>query len=267
MRGELFFGGIEKIFKKPNPQKSEHLKNGVKPIIVCVGNPKQFREKPNTEDGKIFSDLMKLEDAHNVDFYENPDELDRKGFKNKGQNSYVISKIDGRDKLSEEYRDCTGLLVVGADKETGENISFLTHQMPEYFLGKSENKNLKFKKDLSKQIEELKKRSQEGTIDAVILGGQYLSAKSGRHSPAYKEMYMAEHEDSIKLLAKEVSKSLGFEPVVIVGPKEVSENNAEDDIFFSNSERRLYLKRPEVGMRGTESYLPSEIKKQAKKWE
>ncbi len=113
-----------------------------------------------------------------------------------------MSPIDNLDKLSRSFYNCTGAVVTGKDKNTSENISFLSHQDPEYFL--DEEKKFRFARDLKRQIEELRRRSIEGSIDAVILGGQ----STGK-----------EYVESIKLLGHEISDLLGFEPVVITGPK------------------------------------------------
>jgi hypothetical protein len=39
-----------------------------------------------------------------------------------------------------------------------------------------------------------------------------------------------------------------------------------DDIYYDNKERRLYIVRPDVGNATTESFLPSDIEEQRKKW-
>lgn len=158
------------------------------------------------------------------------------------------------DKFSESFKNCTGLVVAGVEKGTGKKISFLSHQDPQYFLTYSKDTD-EFTNDLREQIKELKERCEDGTIDAVIVGGNYFSDRS-----RYQEDYLK----SIALLSKEVKNVLGFEPVVITGPKTVK---GQDDVFYDNDHRRLYIMRPKVAQEGTKSYLPNEIDNQERGWD
>ena len=70
-----------------------------------------------------------------------------------------------------------------------------------------------------------------------------------------------------KLSDEEVKKIMGFEPVVITGPKLWGLDGKEDDtVFFQNEGRRLYIIRPHVGDNSTESFLPGELDEQKEKW-
>lgn len=235
-----------------NPLKSEHLKEGVNPIIACIGTREQFKQD------KEFDVYLKMtsnqSERQNVDYYGDPIELANQNFKNAGAYTYTISPVDNLDKFSEHFKNCTGLVVAGQDKKTGENISFASHQDPYYFL-RERNKNV-FMKDLKDQLEELKKRSKEGTIDAVIVGGNYLD-------PDARYNYQRDYLASIKLLSEETRQILGFEPVVMTGPKIVS---GGDNIFYANGSRRLYIIRPEVGDRSSESFIHSDISAQERRW-
>jgi len=156
--------------------------------------------------------------------------------------------------FSESFKNCTGLIVAGIDKETGESVSFLSHEDPDYFL-RYASATEKFADDLRERIQELKDRCEEGTIDAVIVGGNYFSDR-----PKYRENYLM----SIAVVSKEVKSVLGFEPVVITGPKTTS---GQDDVFYDNSHRRLYIMRTKVAQEGTKSYLPSDIVDKREGWE
>lgn len=250
---------IFKIFQKSpepiNTLKSEHLKAGVSPIIAGIGTPEQFKENPGDEK-KVFQNIAQNSaNILNVDYYENPENLSKQHIKNAGQYTYVISPIDGADKFSASFKDCTGLVVTGQDKETGENISFLSHQDPHYFLRSEDNRN-SFADDLKRQLETLKKRSERETVDAVIVGGNYF-----KESEAYRKQYL----ESIVLLSKEIKGVLGFEPVVMTGPKTIY-GPGTDNIFYDNKHRRLYIMRPEIGEDSTKSFIASGIKDQEKKW-
>lgn len=241
------------IQKKEKLPEVRHLKEGVRGIIACIGTRDQFVEGKGPE-REVFLDLSEnVPNAHNVDFHEEPYYLKKRGFKNNTERSYVISSIDELDKFSERFFDCTGLVVTGQDKDTGLNISFISHQDPEYIFG-SENHRNSFTADLLERLAEIKRRSVEGTIDAVIVGGNYR-----KHKDDSKRLYL----ESINLLAKETLKVLGFEPIVMTGPKT---DVGQDDIFYSNKDRRLFIVRPEVGNDSTESFIPSSIEDQEKKW-
>lgn len=214
------------------------------------------------------SSSNKNDDQHNrnVNYYGNPDELNKQGFKNPEFDSYVISPIDSLNKFSKSFKNCTGLVVTGIDKETGKNISFLSHQDPAYFLYKKDSS--KFVKDLREQIEKLKKRCLDGTIDAVIVGGNYFK-NDKQFQEGYlnsiRKQFQEDYLNSIKLLSQETENILGFEPVVMTGPK-TNPGGGRDNVFYDNDHRRLYIVRPKVADESTKSYLPSDIDKQEEKW-
>lgn len=229
---------------------TRHLKEGVRPIIACIGTLEQFARDYERSLMKWLEERL-LGIHHNVDYCRH---YKGKEFKQDGTRSYVISPVDDLDKFSESFFDCTGIIVSGKDKETGENISFLSHQDPVHILVNKKNER-RFKNDLNQTLVEIKKRSVEGTIDAVIFGGKY---KKGRAE------LQKDYLKSVKLLTTETKKILGFEPLVITGPKIVS---GSDDVYYDNEHRRLYVVRPNVGDATTESYAPRDVEKQKEKWE
>ncbi|OGN03132.1 MAG: hypothetical protein A2655_00815 [Candidatus Yanofskybacteria bacterium RIFCSPHIGHO2_01_FULL_43_42] len=240
-----------------NPLKSEHLKKGIKPIMFCVGTPEQFGQYFEDEN-EVIEDFPPLDaNLHSsVDYYEKPEKLKERKFRNAGHYTYVISSVDSSNKFSKSYANCTGLVVAGIDKETGKNISFLSHQDPDYFLG-GEGEQNHFSNELREQLRVLKDKSVEGTIDAAIVGGNYFEDSSH-----YQRSYL----DSVQFLSKAVQDVLGFEPVVMTGPKTEDMGSGRDDVFYDNNNRRLYISRPSVGDDTTKSYLPSDIDDQRKKW-
>jgi len=251
--------------KIPDTLKRGHLKEGVPAIMACVATPQQFKDNPSAEE-IVFQEIRsKVPGMHNVKHDGSPEELRAQNFKNPGINSYVISPIDGLNKFSKSFVNCTGLVVAGYDKKTSENISFLSHQYPRYFLG-NENKQNRFVADLEERLTELKERCQKGTIDAKIIGGNYLKAQDFEPHDLQDfeiEVYQKSYLASIKLLSDEIEKVLGFEPVMITGPKLIP---GEEDIFYENKNRRLYISRPEVGDNSTKSFVLSTINEQKEKW-
>ncbi|MFZ2975342.1 MAG: hypothetical protein WA055_01785 [Candidatus Moraniibacteriota bacterium] len=253
MKNFPFEGSVPKSIDKPNSLKSEHLKEDVKPILVCAGKPDNFKDS-------LLSDekILKLENPSktmHVDFsLKSVPDLIKRGYGKSGEvSSYVISEINNFDKISKGFVNCTGVIIAGKDKETGEDISILSHQYPKYFLS-DEIKKKKFLDDLNEKIYEIKERSERNSIDAVIFGGNYIKDKED-----HKKNYL----NSISLLSKEISTILGFEPVVISGPKT---GPAEEHIYYINDDRKLYLFKTEVDNKSSEPFLPSDIKKQEEKW-
>ncbi|MCK9351729.1 MAG: hypothetical protein WCT49_05160 [Candidatus Paceibacterota bacterium] len=237
-----------------NTLKSEHLNEGVRPIIAGVGTLSEFYQEEDSIVRKIFKGPENDTTLDDVNYFDSPENLTNRNYKNPSEDSYVISPVNDKDKISRSYRDCTGIAVSGVDKETGKNISFLSHQDPKYFL--SEQNTDAFFKDLEGQIAELKKQCLPGTIDAVIFGGNYYV---GRKGGKFSKNYIG----SINILSTKISPLLGFTPAVITGPKT---GDGGESIYFDNENRRLYIVRLRVGDSGTESYMPADIKDQEAKW-
>jgi len=238
--------------KKIDTLKSEHLNDGVKPIIACLetaGQSSSPPEMPNT--GIEF-----------VDLYGDNRELHEQGFKKEGKEDYIISPINSNSKFSVEFADCTGIVAVGSEIISGNNISFMSHQNPSYFLTE---KREKFIADLRERLEEIKRKSQKGTIDVVIFGGRYSKTRDFKESDPLRNIFIQEYIDSIKLLSAEINKELGFYPTVIVGPKL---SPSEDSVAFNNENRRLYVTRSEKGLSSDflQSFNAEDIEEVRKSW-
>jgi hypothetical protein len=231
----------------------EHLIKGVSPIMACVGSFSDFDRVERTAIEESFSE--QLDGIHNVNFGDVPANLEGKNFLNSGRGTYVMSTIDNFNKFSQGFADCTSLIVAGLDKKTGKNISFLSHQDPIRFLfGKKED----FVKHLKQRLDEIKDRCRDGTIDAVVIGGNYLELVDEEYN-SLKKKYL----DSIKLLSLETKQVLGFEPSVINGPKI---SRGPDNIYYDNENRRLYFMRQKMN-KDTGSFVQSDIEEEKKKWE
>jgi len=218
----------------------EHLAEGFQPIMACVGTREEY--------GEELSEIKNIEKVgHNVDLDSDTEDLEAKDFKNGGKYTYVISTIDKEPKFTEGVFMCTSLAAVGREKKSGDELSFLTHQNPRYFLNK---KRWIFTKHLQEKIEELEKRCLKGSIDIVIVGGEFNDKRSD------------EYEQSLKTLSDAVRETLGFEPLVVCGPKD----DGHDDVYFNTQERKLYITRPEYSHYNS-VFKPGEIEEVEKKWE
>lgn len=254
----------------PEQRETRHLNPGVSPIFACLGDTIDFlddyleRGKDKDKRTEIHPlDIPRSTESDFIDFYERPSVLRSKGMITGGEQSWVISEVNDRSKYSLHYKSCTGVIVAGIDKQTGENISFLSHQSPTQFLAEGYGRE-KFTRDLSAKLAEMKDRCEPGTVDAVISSGNYLTTSDEATNTNWQQLYI----DSIHLLSEQIKTDLGFEPLVIAGPKT---DEGSDKMFYDNEHRRLYVLRPENMFldehSGHLSYPPRDIGEQSKKWE
>ncbi len=186
----------------------------------------------------------------NLDWDENEDFFDRNKIKNKGRGTYLISESDSKNKYSQNYDHCTGVILVGTALD-GKEICLMSHQNPDNFL---EKKKEEFTDDLLLSIDEFIKKVEKNSIDSVIFGGN----RGGN-------VYL----NSIKLLASILQSKLGFEPTVMTGPNDILNNSkrSSTDIFFDTQKRLLYIIRSaQDNSKFDESYLPSELEEKRKSW-
>src|SRR3989344_2039371 len=245
--------------------KKEHLLKGIKPIYVCLINPK--------DDPYYYADLQRglidstfyyaKTEIHNVRYKDthDPEKLERlkeKNFLNGGIKTYVISTIDELDKFSQRFYDCSGIVVTGIDRQTGKNVSSKSHQNPEGFLYSAKQD---FSTHLRERLSEIKRRCKEGTVDAVVIGGMYYEFTS---QEGETEDFRQNYIDSIKFLGKEVRTILGFDPVVVSGPKL---SGGGDNIYYSNKDRRLYFVRSGDINKNTRDFSASKIESERSQWD
>ena len=214
---------------EPGVLRPEHLAEGVSPIVAFVGSGNRYgREIAGIRDEGL---------GQNVDYESVPE-------------SYVISAINDKPKFTRDLSDCTSLIAVGRESGSGRELSFLTHQKQVEIDGSSREA---FVTQLKGRLEEIKNKCSAGTIDVVIAGGRF---KTGQD---YK------YQESIEALGLAVQGALGFEPLVVVGPK----SGDKDDIYLG-ANRTLYVIRPEgrdiKPVLHNEPFKPSEIERMKPKW-
>lgn len=213
------------------PKLQEHLIKGISPIMACLssmeggksnqpGNSMEIGRTHNSQIGNI--GVLDWGGGEYLVFSEKRKSLSG------GSCNYLISAIDDADKFSDNFYACTGLIVVGRKKNTKENISFVTHQSQISILSAGSLID-----NLGKQLSRMKNKCELGTIDAVIIGGEYMGNDS-----------LEKYKKATKSLGEEVQKVLNFEPVVINGPK--NSVWVGDGIYFDNENRRLYFVRPKI---------------------
>jgi len=241
-------------------ENSYHLDGKFSPILAAIEDNANI----STESKKAISDIQKNGSFVN---YLGPDDENssRKGFFG------VISKCDEKSKYSIEYFGCTGIIVSGVDKNTGRQISLMTHNPSDI----SDDKD--FEQGLLNSFEELATRSLPGSIDAVIFGGR---ADNLNDNP---------HEDSAKFLTKLCKRALNLEPIILTGPNLLTnryeidihpldeQRSAEEkeyvskiktDVYFDTEHRRLYiLRQKQENDKLNEPFMASNYSEQKKRWE
>jgi hypothetical protein len=250
---------IEAPFQRvPDKKKKEgHLNEEVSPIIACVGTKEHFKDDPKIQ--ALLSGKLIL-NKQNIDFSDELEDSKRKGIKSGGSETYVISPVDDLDKYSGEFYECSGVVFAGIDRTTGKNISFVSHQRPEYFLSRN---NIKFSEDLINQIRTIKERCKEGTVDAVIFGGRYAKVSNFEEQDPARDAYIEIYLRSIEFLSKMIKDEIGFEPLVIAGPKTIP---GGENVFYDNENRRLYFLREKEDFESMQSFSPSELEERRKNW-
>lgn len=223
-------------FHLPKPQDHLNLNiKGARPIMACVGTHDDFWKARDPEDpASYFYEQFKpgVKNVTYVDWH----------FANIHNGGAVASLVDSSNKMTEGLADCTSLIVTGIEKRNDgviRNISFLTHQDPKEFLCDTKyGGKKKFVSFLRSLLVQIKQRCEIGTIDAVLIGGNYVDGVDFLGNVLSKQDYI----DSVKLIGVEAKRILHFEPVVINGPH----MTYQDDIYYDNEHRRLYFVRPKV---------------------
>ena len=226
----------------PEISKSEHLAEGIPPIMACVGTEDEhsvdaWNVPVNTMSGGQDVDLYE-----SYEFYQ-----DKKDFKGEPR-AYKISPINGKSKFTKKLIDCTSLVAVGREVGSNTELSFLTHQNPDKF---HKSGRFFFEADLNRRLQELKDKCSPGSIDVVITGGHFHRGDTD------------EYQKSLEIIGPVVQGVLGFEPLVIVGPK----GAGEDDVYFNTTNRRLYVIRKYTGGHNDNaSFKANEVQKKKEEW-
>lgn len=222
----------------PETPQAAHLREDIVPLMASIGTTENFTET-------TYADLP----ATDIDFYSDTDDLDRAGIMHDGYATYVISPVSREDKKTSRLRNCTGLAVIGVDAETGENVSFLTHQSTGFTGQRLKN----IITAIAVRLGELKARCENDTVEVVLFGGNYVNSH-----PATQVDYSA----MVDALSEQVIKVLGFELTVIVGPKIIP---GSDAVLLDTKHRRLYFSRSSSEQDNT-SFLASALSDKREEW-
>lgn len=216
-------------------------------IAYCVGALEQF--------GEEFQELIYDLEPEPVDYYGDPESLDALGQKHVEEPSYVISSISEAPKSLEQYANCTGVVAVGRDKDTGRNISFLSHQNPDTTTG--DHLEI-FTVDFLGSLEELQERSESGSIDVAIFGG-WTEGQNNQFDT--DKQFEKSYRRAITVLGNIIQQTVSVDATVLLGPSVVWSADGGDNpgnhdvrVVFDTEKRRLYMIRPrqeqEIGGQG-----------------
>jgi len=241
---------------KRAPQERVHLREGIPPmsgelVDTAKGNPELEALRENMdEDGE----------THWVDFEGGDLEaLEAEGFKDAGMGSYLISPIGERNWFSDRYMSCTGVVAIGRDVSTGREISFLSHQDPNYFVDGDKEKAETFARELNSSLEELKARSENDSVEVLLVGGNFnpKAANAGgyRHD---------QYKKSIQALNQIIQETTGFVPKVLAGPN--NHVGSETVVVVETQKRKIWIDRDKQLPEFDQPYLASDIDEVEKKW-
>ena len=188
-----------------------------------------------------------LVNAELVSYFDTKEVVERCGMKG-GYPNYVISGVDEKSKRSDSYRNCTCVIVVGEDAETGKQISFITHQNPSYAFAAAEGD---FRRDLGDTIDDFSKRVKAGTSDVTILGGNYYETINNENEGAHRVFTNAEqYADTLPKLAQLVKScfaknEIPVSPVILSGPdmSDSVSKFSETDIVLDTQARLVITAR------------------------
>jgi hypothetical protein len=255
----MFGSGFSPEFKpetKKNIPEKVRLREDIRPITRQIVDSA-------VGDEELDSILERLEEDEEVISWVDLnggdlDELQANGFKHAGLDSYLISPISERDWMSDHYFNCTAVVAIGRDIDTDQEISFLSHQDPNYFVDGNRDKTEKFSQELRDSLKALKARSQADTVEVLLLGGNFSTT-------ATDENYQPRHyRKSIKILGKIVQESLGFDPKVLAGPN--NRIGSETVVVVETQKRKVWIDRSKQPPAFDESYQANMLDEVEKKW-
>lgn len=200
----------------------------------------QFEIRNIFDDSEFAVQLKLCGDVLDVSYEGSQSYYDINNIDSQGYQTYVISPINKSDKYSIGYCNCTGLALIGRNRDSGIFESLISHQDPRFFLG-----NLKdaFLHHLHLKLEMAKERLDRETIKCAIFGGNYLADYSGeeRHFTCEENRRMRlQYIESVSLLRDCVKNKLGESPVVAAGP---SLERIRQSVIFVNDLATLLVFR------------------------
>lgn len=156
---------------------------------------------------------------------------DAEGVRSAGVETYVISPVTERNLFSDKYLNCTGAVGIGRHRVSGREIAFISHQDPEYFLHKGSEEAAKFSDDLKSTLRDLLAKSEEGTVEIVLFGGNDDPTNPGsKKSTDYKK--------SMGMLTEIIQSVTSVTPTVLL---EANHAGGAIDVTVLTQERKVLV--------------------------
>jgi len=229
------------------------------PITACIGAPETFSK----EDSEALAALQ----SEFVDYKGSRGDA-RELNQTRGMDpAYVISALSNTNKHSNKYINCIGAALVVTDVATGKNISLLSHQHVLNLIGKSSQKlkDQDFRDAFSNLLHEFMRRTEKGTRDAVIFGGNYFRNERARDANMPTSSFADNYVDAVKVLSATIAEVIGLDAHVVVGPQT---RGGDIDVTLDTQNRRLYIVRLEQpGFENNVNFPASKIDEYIPLWD
>lgn len=164
-----------------------------------------------------------------VDFDYGDDE--ENGIKSPGFQTYVISPVTERDLFADKYINCTGVVGIGKEKNSGKQRAFISHQNPQYFLHGGSDATELFVQDLKVTLTELLNQSDQETLEFGLFGGN----DDSEDGESQKNI---DYTESITLLTRIITECTGITPVIL---NDANHEEGAVDVTILTQERKVFI--------------------------
>jgi predicted metal-dependent HD superfamily phosphohydrolase len=213
----------KKFGELPN---TRHLENPALAIDVILGKP-DYVHSNDIRSHNYYLLKRLFGDMEIVDWFASP-EVGQLG----GMQSYKISSVSSKDKISPLYEMCVGIIVTGLSREDNKTIlSLLTHSSPKNMLN-IESRD--FQGDLESRLTEFQQKVKEKTVDAIIIGGKMPLISDIAHRTQTKACIR-----SIITLGKTFTQKFNFPPRVALGPSGGKRQTV--DVLLETQQKKVYI--------------------------
>jgi hypothetical protein len=208
----------------------DHLARGNKQIFACV---------IESEKGELPKEIVtRIERAYarpkgKVQYEDQPIETIFSASPNQEERLAFVEP-NSSDKISTEFRNCVGLVVVGKRKATGKQVSFVFHASPDEFVFSDASQQMKVRNAIRERLAFMKQKCESGSIDAILVGGNDPTGDASLTGALTKDDYRT----LVEAYGSVVQGVLGFEPAVIVPPLQEA---GDTHLYFETATRRVFL--------------------------
>lgn len=283
----------EGILAHNNPERGVQFVSTTKPDTNRIADGKKEEELRNIREqlgikvpiraAILDRDKMTVEDREKLsEFNTNAELLAEASFGS--EHKFTSTEINENDKFSKALRMCTGVVAIGKSKDSGKEVSFMTHNLfPTILRSKGRVKKLSVRNEAGekmayndivsqydeafrKQLQEFSKVVDKESVDVIVFGGETYGRKGLFEDSSWKE-----YESAVTHQSQLIKEELGSEPTIIAGPQDGPTfrgyGETGTDVYLDTQNRRLYIVRSmQENAKRNENYRPGDLKKQKKIW-